>query len=137
MATLATSARRVRIGALQRFGWRRDEIVPRLAMWVLVAMFLLPIVWAVSSSLKTRLELYQALPSLLPYHPTLANYEFAFQRMPAFIQQFGNSLIVSLGAVIVQVFCASLAGYGFARLRFPGRDLIFYSMIMLIFLPRE
>jgi multiple sugar transport system permease protein len=104
---------------------------------VLVAVFVLPIVWAVSSSFKTRQELYQALPGLIPLHPTLANYEFAFQRMPTFIQQFGNSLIVSIGSVLLQVFCASLAGYGFARLKFPGRDLIFYSMILLIFLPRE
>jgi multiple sugar transport system permease protein len=137
MATLARGPVSVRPTAIQRLGLRRDTILPRLGMWVLVAVFLLPVVWAVSSSFKTRIELYQALPSLIPMNPTLANYTFAFQRMPAFIQQFSNSLIVSMGAVLVQVLCASLAGYGFARLRFPGRDMLFYSMIMLIFLPRE
>jgi multiple sugar transport system permease protein len=121
---------------LERIWWRRGQVFQRLAMWTLVAVFLLPIIWAISSSFKTRIELYQTLPSLFPMHPTLANYQFAFQRMPAFIQQFQNSLIVAIGATLLQVCCASLAGYAFARLRFPGRDLIFYSMVMLIFVPR-
>ncbi len=136
MATAATATTHIQQRVLQRLWWRRDAALQRLAMWLFVAVFLLPIVWAVSSSFKTRFELYSELPSLLPMHPTLANYEFNFRRMPAFFTQFGNSLIVSVGAVVVQVFCASLAGYAFARLRFPGRDLIFYSMVMLIFVPR-
>ena len=136
MATLATAGSRAQFRTLERLWWRRGALFQRLAMWALVALFLLPIIWAVSSSFKTRIELYQALPSLFPMNPTLANYQFAFQRMPAFIQQFQNSLIVAIGATVLQVFCASLAGYGFARLRFPGRDLIFFSMVMLIFVPR-
>jgi multiple sugar transport system permease protein len=136
MATLATASSRTRASALERLWWRRDALIQRLAMWALMAIFLLPIIWAVSSSFKTRIELYQALPSLLPMHPTLANYAFALERMPTFIQQFQNSMLVAIGATLLQVFCASLAGYAFARLRFPGRDLIFYSMVMLIFVPR-
>ena len=88
MATLATVDRRSRVGTLERLWWRRSAIVQRLAVWALMLLFLLPIVWAISASLKTRVELYQALPSLLPMSPTLANYLFAFERMPAFIQQF-------------------------------------------------
>jgi multiple sugar transport system permease protein len=136
MATLATVGHRSRAGVLERLWWRRSALIQRLAVWALMALFLLPIVWAVSASLKTRVELYQALPSLLPMRPTLANYAFAIERMPTFVQQFQNSLLVAIGATILQVFCASLAGYAFARLRFPGRDLIFYSMVMLIFVPR-
>ena len=115
---------------------RRDRLIGRLATWLFIAIFLLPIVWAVSSSLKTRIELYSDLPSLLPMHPTLANYEFNFRRMPAFFLQFRNSMIVAMGAVVLQIFCSSLAGYAFARMRFPGRNLIFYTLVMLIFVPR-
>src|SRR3954451_593900 len=136
MATLAAAGRRAPAGVLERIWWKRTAVVQRLAMWLVMAIFLLPIVWAVSASFKTRIELYQALPSLLPMHPTLANYGFAIERMTTFVQQFQNSLIVAIGATLLQVLCASLAGYAFARLRFPGRDLIFFSMVMLIFVPR-
>src|SRR6266511_1483808 len=136
MATLATAGRRTSAGTLERLWGRRDAAIQRLAVWALMAVFLLPVIWAVSSALKTRIELYQALPALLPARQTLANYWFAIERMPAFIQQFQNSLMVAIGATLLQVLCASLAGYAFARLRFPGRDLIFYSMVMLIFVPR-
>lgn len=102
----------------------------------LMIVFILPIAWAVSSSFKGRVELYAELPGLIPLNPTLANYEFTFKRMPEFVTQFRNSLAVSTGAVIIQVAFASLAGYSFARLKFPGRDAIFYGMIMMMFIPR-
>lgn len=136
MAMLATAGRQAPARTLMRLWWRRGALVQRVAVWALMLVFLLPVVWAVSSSFKTRQELYQALPALLPMRPTLANYVFAIDRMPAFVQQFQNSLTVAIGATLLQVVCASLAGYAFARLRFPGRDIIFYSMVMLIFVPR-
>jgi ABC-type glycerol-3-phosphate transport system permease component len=136
MASSTAIAPRARPSALERLWRRRERLLGRLATWLFIAVFLLPIVWAISSSFKTRIELYSELPSLLPMHPTLANYEFNFRRMPAFFLQFRNSLIVAIGAVTLQVFCASLAGYAFARMRFPGRDMIFYTLVMLIFVPR-
>ena len=72
MATLATVGRQSGAGTLERLWWRRGALFQRLAVWILMLVFLLPIVWAVSASLKTRVELYQALPSLLPLRPTLA-----------------------------------------------------------------
>jgi multiple sugar transport system permease protein len=47
-----------------------------------------------------------------------------------------NSLKVSLGAVIIQCITATMAGFAFARLEFRGRDLLFYMLIMLMFVPR-
>src|SRR4051812_1764330 len=103
MATVATADRRPVPGVVERLWWRRGVVLQRLAMWLVMAIFLLPIVWAVSASFKTRIELYQALPSLLPMHPTLANYGFAIDRMPTFAQQFQNSLLVGIGATLLQV----------------------------------
>ena len=114
----------------------RGKIVVRLALWLILAYFMLPIVWSISSSLKTRAELYQATPALITLNPTLANYEFALRKLTGFGTFYRNSLIVTLGATALQTVLASLAGYGFARLRFKGRDLIFYTMVLLIFVPR-
>jgi ABC-type glycerol-3-phosphate transport system permease component len=117
-------------------GWLRNRLVLRIVLWLLLLYFLLPIVWAVSSSLKSREELFQATPSLITLKPTLANYEYAIRRFRDFDLYYRNSLIVTLGAVAVQTVLATLAGYGFARVNFKGRDLIFFSMILLIFVPR-
>lgn len=115
---------------------KRSQILLRLTLWLLLLTFLLPFVWALSASLKTRQELYVAMPSLIPRDPTLANYIYVLQRMPAFVTYFQNSTIVTVGAVLLQVAVAALAGYAFARLKFPGRNMIFFSMIMLTFVPR-
>lgn len=123
-------------GRLARLWAHRDRVLIRLGLAIAVLVFLLPIVWAVSSSLKTRGELYQAVPSLVTLNPTLANYEFTLRRMPAFATYFRNSIVVTLGAVAIQVFAASLAGYAFARLTFRGRDAIFYTIVLLVFVPR-
>jgi multiple sugar transport system permease protein len=114
----------------------RGRLVVRLALWALLIYFLLPIVWTLSASLKTRQELYQSAPSLITLHPTIENYTFALRKLTGFDVFYRNSLIVTLGATALQTILASLAGYGFARLRFKGRDLLFYTMILLIFVPR-
>ena len=114
----------------------RARIVVRLALWAILLYFLFPIVWTISASLKTRVDLYQGAPSLMPLHPTIANYTFALRTLNGFGLYYRNSLIVTLGSVVLQTTVATLAGYGFARLRFKGRDLIFFTMVMLIFVPR-
>lgn len=119
-----------------RIWGKRYHILLRLTLWLLLLTFLLPFVWALSASLKTRQELYVEMPSLITLNPTLANYTYVLQRMPAFVTYFQNSTIVTVGAVLLQVAVAALAGYAFARLKFPGRNMIFFSMIMLTFVPR-
>jgi multiple sugar transport system permease protein len=121
---------------LGRIWSRRGYWLMRLVLWLFLLAFLLPFVWAVSASLKTRQELYVELPSLITTNPTLANYGYVLRRMPTFLLQFANSALVTSGAVLLQVAVAALAGYAFARLRFRGRDIIFFTMIMLTFVPR-
>ncbi len=136
--TTGTTPRRTPPG--QRFARLWGKYAPklglRLILWFLLIFFLLPLVWAVTASLKSRVELYQTDPHLLVWQPTLANYTFALRKLQNFPAFYRNSIIVTLGAVVVQTTLATLAGYGFARLRFRGRDLIFYSMILFIFVPR-
>ena len=108
------------------------------ALLIICAVCLLPVVWAVSSSLKTRDELYTATPSLLPIHPTLLNYTWMLTRadMSRLPLNMLNSAQVTVLAMIIQCITATLAGYAFARLQFRGRDLLFYLLIVLMFIPR-
>ena len=105
---------------------------------VMCAICLLPMIWAVSSSLKDRHELYMTTPTLIPKKPTLANYEWMLTRadMSRLPLNLLNSFKVAVGSVVIQCVTASMAGFAFARLKFRGRDLMFYSLIMLMFVPR-
>lgn len=125
-----------REGWLTRLWQQRQRWLTRIVLWAVLALFLLPFIWAISASLKTRQELYVELPSLITLNPTISNYTYVLQRMPAFITQFTNSTIVTTGSVLLQVAVAALAGYAFARIPFPGRDGLFYTLILLTFVPR-
>ncbi|MCD6519283.1 MAG: carbohydrate ABC transporter permease [Anaerolineae bacterium] len=129
---MAAAARRMR-----RY-FRGDQLFFNLALLIISLICLLPVVWVVSSSLKDRFELYMATPSLIPRHPTLANYEWMLTRadMSRLPLNLWNSFQLAMGSVIVQCITASMAGFAFARLDFRGRDLLFYLLIMLMFIPR-
>jgi ABC-type glycerol-3-phosphate transport system permease component len=141
MATTSPRARAAggaRAAARPAFGgFLARKVLVRVLLLTFLFLFLLPVVWTISSSLKNRMELYQATPSLITLTPTGANYEFALKRLRNFADLYRNSITVTLGAVIVQTTLATLAGYGFSRVRFRGRDLIFYTMLLLIFVPRN
>jgi len=111
-------------------------VAARVVLYFLLLFFVVPLVWTVSASLKSRDELYKATPSLITLHPTLINYTYALRTLHNFGYLYRNSIIVTVGAVLLQTSLATLAGYGFARLRFRGRDLIFYTMVLLIFVPK-
>ncbi len=111
-------------------------VAARIVLYLLLLFFVVPLVWTVSASLKSRDELYKATPSLITLHPTLINYTYALRTLHDFGFLYRNSIIVTVGAVLLQTSLATLAGYGFARLRFRGRDLIFYTMVLLIFVPK-
>jgi multiple sugar transport system permease protein len=94
--------------------------------------------WSITGSLKDDTEIYEMKPSLLVRRPTLDNYRSAMNSEGGgnFLQFFANSIIIAGGAVALQLLVGSMAGYGFARIRFRGRDLIFYTMVMIMFIPR-
>ena len=122
---------------MRRF-FRRRDLVVFISVAFIMVICLLPIVWAVSLSLKGKDELYKAVPTLLPRHPTLKNYRDVLgiagvQRLPLNLL---NSLKITVVAVILQVIMASMAGYAAARLNFRGRDTIFYTFIFLMFIPQ-
>lgn len=115
-----------------------NNILVNLALLLICAICLLPVVWAISASLKDRNELYLATPTLLPHNPTLENYRWIFTQsdMSRLPLNMWNSVKVTMGAVIIQCITATMAGFAFARLTFRGRDLIFYLLILLMFIPR-
>src|SRR5919199_3997848 len=114
----------------------RKTIALHAVLGLALLVFMLPIIWSISASLKNKQELFATIPGLFPAQPTLANYNYVLRRMGTFPLYFLNSVVVTLGAVALIVTCSSLAGYAFGRLRFRFRDLIFYTLVLQIFIPR-
>lgn len=120
--------------------WRRS-IRKRWVNWVAVIIMLplaivwvMPLVLMISTSLKDQAQIFE--PSRLVPDPVLwSNYPralFGFLPFPTF---FKNSLIISVAVVIGDVLSASFVAYGFARLRFPGRDFLFLVLLSTMMIP--
>jgi len=101
---------------------------------VLSAMFALPLIWMVGTSFKTAQQALQ-LPVVWWPHPFLwSNYPDLFAALPYF--RFFLNTFLYAGITIVGVcVSSSLVAYGFSRLRWPGRDAVFYVMLMTLILP--
>lgn len=97
-------------------------------------LFLIPLFWQVSTSLKTSTETIQYPPVWLPSLPQWQNYVELLNRFPYWLYT-RNSLIIALSVIFGTVFSNSLAAYGFARLRMPGKDLIFIILLSTLMLP--
>lgn len=115
-----------------------SNLAVNLGLILIAAICLLPMIWTVSASFKDRNELYMSTPTLLPQNPTLANYTWMLSQsdMSRLPLNMWNSVKVTMGAVIIQCIVATMAGFAFARLQFRGRDLIFYLLILMMFIPR-
>jgi multiple sugar transport system permease protein len=108
------------------------QILAALAVVLVSLIFLFPLYWIVTSSLKTRVDIF-ALPPLIVFEPTLVNYVTLLQT--PFVRHFGNSLIVSVSSVVISLVLGSLTAYGFSRYKIRGGDFAFGWILSLRFFP--
>jgi multiple sugar transport system permease protein len=125
-ATAASKKRRRR-----RDGWSYAGIA------LLVVLFLfsvLPMVWMFLTSIKTQFAALQYPPQYIPVSPTLQEYEQLLSPQNEvgreFLGYFVNSLWVSFASTVLGIVVAVPAAYAFSRFRFPGRNLLFYSVLL-------
>jgi multiple sugar transport system permease protein len=118
--------------------WRSYLIGALLALPIIVGavMMFLPLIWTVSFSFGLPQEFFQLPPPVIPSAIRMDNYEAVFQRVP-FLLFFRNSIVVTLFVTIGQVITCSMAGYAFARLRFPGKRLIFILFLASLMVPAQ
>lgn len=103
---------------------------------LLVLLLTWPFFWAVSSSLKDVGEITVRPPRWLPAAPQWGNYVEIWKTVP--LGRFVlNSLIVTVAAMIGQIASCTAVAYGFARFRFPGRNMLFGLALATLLLPRE
>lgn len=103
-----------------------------------VALFSLgPVIWLLSIAFRPVEETYVTPMKLLPRTLTLENTRLVFEQLPQMVVLYRNSLVITGVAVLSVVIISSLAGFVFARLEFPGRDLIFWAVVASMFMPRS
>lgn len=97
----------------------------------------IPFVWSILTSFKSLPESSRAVPTGLPLHWTLAAWTGSYGVLAggSFPRWFLNSIIVAALVTLGNLFFDSLAGYAFARLRFPGRNLLFYLVLGTMMVP--
>jgi ABC-type glycerol-3-phosphate transport system permease component len=95
-----------------------------------------PIIWMVSASFKRLNEIYAFPPTIIPRAFTFANYQRLFTEWP-FARWYLNSLLVAALITIAVLFFTSLAGLGFAKYRFRGRQPMFVLMLGSTMIPFE
>lgn len=96
-----------------------------------------PFLWAVAASFKPLREIVSGDLSLTPKDFTLENYEYVLGRSSLFTQWFMNSVIISVIGTAINIFLNTMAGYALARLRFPGRQRIYYGFLALMMVPAQ
>jgi multiple sugar transport system permease protein len=96
----------------------------------------IPFVWEILTAFKTMAEVSSLPPTIVPRDPTLRGFETFFASVP-FLQQFTVSAISLVLRVVGQVMVAALAGYAFARLRFPGRNVLFLLYLLMLMVPSQ
>jgi putative chitobiose transport system permease protein len=95
-----------------------------------------PFVWLLATSLRSSGTVFSFPPVIIPRPPTLANYVGVWQTMPIGRFFLNTAYITGMG-IGLTVIVSALAGYPLARMRFPGRDLIFYAIVGSLMLPQH
>ena len=99
-------------------------------------IILYPLFVKFSSAFRHQQDLYDSSVVWIPRHFTLDNFKDAYKLLN-YDRTLANSIILSLSSAILQVISCSLAGYGFARLKFKGSNLLFGLVIFTIVIPPE
>jgi multiple sugar transport system permease protein len=111
----------------------------RIAYFFLIAYALLmfvPFAWTVITSFKTLEDSVRL--TIVPQPFTTAAWDYALNNLqPNIVQMFFNSFVIAIAVTITNVVLGSFAGYAFARLRFPGRGILFLLVLATLMIPDQ
>jgi putative chitobiose transport system permease protein len=121
---------------------RQPRVLAKNAVWYVLLGFLavitvFPFFWMLMTSLKGPLDPVSSVPpQFIPNDPTLANYQKVLDALPI-PRFFLNSVIVAVSVGALNVLVAAMAAYPLAKMRFPGRDVIFYALLATLIVPAQ
>jgi multiple sugar transport system permease protein len=114
---------------------RIRTVITYVILFGIAILFAVPFLWSVSTSLRTTADTVAGF-SLLPKHWTTMGYHDMFHKYD-FARYTANSAIIAGTVMLTNLFLASLGGYAFARLRFPGREVLFMLVLGTLMIPDQ
>lgn len=135
---MATTTKTVDTTAQQAtgFGGSLAALLLHLALGLGALIMVIPFVWMVSTSFKELAQVFVYPPEWIPNPFIWENYPKAFTAVP-FAQWFLNSFVIAALVTLGQLLTCSLAGFTFARMRFPGRNLLFLIYLGTMMIPHH
>jgi multiple sugar transport system permease protein len=113
------------------------HVVSRYAVLLLTSIiFIFPLYWMLTGSFKTQVSIWATPPEWIPSHFKLLNYEHIFSTTPAPLWMF-NSVFTSLTTVVFVVIFSAMAGYAYAKKKFPGDKILFFVVIATMMMPTQ
>jgi multiple sugar transport system permease protein len=110
------------------------QVIPRIVLILVCALFLLPFYWMVNTALKATSDLVAYPPLLWPTELTWSNFRDAVEYIP-FWQYLRNTSVITALTIIGSVISNPIIAYGFSRVEWPGRDQVFYLVLATVFIP--
>jgi multiple sugar transport system permease protein len=115
-----------------------QRFILTIALLTLAVLWLLPIAWVAVTSLKPTDRIVRVPPEWIPWPATGMHYHevlFSSSRTARIGRAFANSLVVAMGSVVLVLGTSAMAAYPLARMRFPGRDLVFAVLVGSLMIP--
>ena len=111
-----------------------QALLKHSVLTVLAIIFAIPFLWLVSTSLKPAQQIFVLPPEWIPVPFVWSNYPKALTFIP-FFRYMGNTFYIALFNVAALTLSSSFIAYGFSRIRWPGRDIIFSVVIATLMIP--
>ncbi len=115
-------------------GFRRQQLVSRVVLILMSAVFLIPFYWMVVTAFKSNAELAAYPPTLWPHGLQWQNFPQAVDYIP-FFTFTRNTVIITALTIVGSVLANPFIAYGFSRIEWPGRDKVFYLVLATVFIP--
>lgn len=112
----------------------RNKILMYTITILLVLFFLFPLFWMLLTSCKSAEEILRIPPTILPDRFGVDNYKEVMTRQPIF-RFIANSLLISFVSAAFSVLITAMAGYGFSKFQFPGKELMFFLILSFLIVP--
>lgn len=117
-----------------------DGLMCKIGIYIIListaVLYANPLLYMVSTSLKGIFDLFNPAVKWIPRNLEFSNYATAYSKM-GYLDALFDSFLISSSAALIQVFSCALAGYAFARLYIPFKNLLFFIVLLIFIIPME